>query len=593
MEDEFDTAIHNYNEAIKLNPNDAQSYWLRASVYINQDDFSRAVADINMAINISPERAIFYVGRGLVYKTEKNFDMAIADYSRAIAIDSKDGHIFWFRGIAYMGKKEFDKAIVDFNSAIELESVNAEFYATRAAAYAEKSDFEKAIADYSLAMQLDPDYAQAGLHHLEMLQKATEAPSGNCPQAGLPLWLLCGSAEQAGGKDYADAAAAVARSQGEQAQGADGGLCRGKGRAEDLGENYEAIAAMPEPQRVQRVKENTQRLESLLAMKPRQKNLVAEALVETAQDVMLQNRASLMNAMQLSDEAAKEETQKMVDSTRDFVRSSVQLISANIFNDELMNTLVAKSNGTIIQHMSRVYLNGLAFLSHYNKLVSTTSVVTKLRGSLDKNQREFYHSLLPHVHPDNIRLEQIFLGGMRAVGESDFHNWATGFLLHDIGKAAAIEYHEGVVAYDRDIVVEHVKVGYNAVMNKTNYPREAGLITGYHHEYYGDPAGYGYFRSRLDDYKKANPRAKHKACIAYDAGSVQDCQALAYFPAKVLEIIDVFDSVTDPKRKYREPLKPAEALAMMYEEFIAKQPKIDLILFDIFAKFTREPTGDN
>jgi HD-GYP domain-containing protein (c-di-GMP phosphodiesterase class II) len=177
---------------------------------------------------------------------------------------------------------------------------------------------------------------------------------------------------------------------------------------------------------------------------------------------------------------------------------------------------------------------------------------------------------------------------MRAIPEADFYNWAVGILVHDIGKTAAVEYHEGEAAYNRDIVIEHVNVGYNSVMNKTNYPRDIGLITGYHHEYYGDPDGYGYFRLYLDQYKKLNPRVKQGFCIAFEFAPMMDCEALAFFPAKVLEIIDVFDSLTDPNRKYRKPLTTDEALAMMQEEFINKHPKLDMIIFDIFSQFIKD-----
>ena len=356
----------------------------------------------------------------------------------------------------------------------------------------------------------------------------------------------------------------------------------------DFGREYEAIASMPESERIQHLLDDRKRLDSLIAQKPRQEELITEALVETAQDAMLHNHAALMNAMQLTGDEAKKQTQDLVDSTRELVKSSSQLISANIFNDDLMNTLVAKSNGTIIQHMTRVYLNGLAFLSYYNKLVSSSSMIIKLRISLEKKHQSFYHELLPHINLNDVTLEKVFLGGMRAITENDFYNWATGFLIHDIGKAAAVEYHEGEAAYNRDIVMEHVKVGYTSVMNKTNYPTEAGLITGYHHEYYGDPAGYGFFRSYLEDYKKANPHAKPGCCITYDLKPIMDFKVLAYFPVKVLEIIDVFDSVTDPNRKYRKAMSSEEALAMMQEEFINKHKKIDLILFEIFSKFVRE-----
>jgi hypothetical protein len=295
--------------------------------------------------------------------------------------------------------------------------------------------------------------------------------------------------------------------------------------------------------------------------------------------------------MDLSEEDAKKQSQNLVESTHNLVKASSQLISENIFNDELMHTLVSKSNGTIIQHMTRVYLKGLAFLTYYNRLVSRLSIIDKLRISFNEKYYDFYHTLLPHVHPDDLTLQKVFLGGMRAIPENIFYSWAVGFLLHDIGKAAAVEYHEGEAAYNRDIVMEHVNVGYNAIINKTNYPREAALITGYHHEYYGDPSGYGYYRSFLEQSKMAAPHKKLESCISYEIEPVLNCETLAFFPAKLLEIVDIFDSLTDPNRKYKKAVTPEEAIVIMREEFIEKHIKLDAILFDLFIKFVRETSS--
>ena len=210
-----------------------------------------------------------------------------------------------------------------------------------------------------------------------------------------------------------------------------------------FGKDYEPIAHMEDSERVQHIKENKERLDRLIITKPRQENVITEALVETAKDTVLHNHAALMNVMNLSNEDAKAQTQGIVDSTHDFVKASSQLISSNIFDDELMNTLVSKSDGTIIQHMIRVYLNGLAFLSYYNKMVSSSSMINKMRVSFDETYQRFYHGLLPHIHPDHFTLEKVFHGGMRTISESNFYSWATGFLIHDLGKAAAVEYHEG------------------------------------------------------------------------------------------------------------------------------------------------------
>lgn len=67
--------------------------------------------------------------------------------------------------------------------------------------------------------------------------------------------------------------------------------------------------------------------------------------------------------------------------------------------------------------------------------------------------------------------------------------------------------------------------------------------------------------------------------------------ALAYFPAKVMEIVDVFDALTDPNRKYRKPLSSDEALDFMQRQFIDEELKLDPILFDLFRTFTKETAG--
>jgi len=354
------------------------------------------------------------------------------------------------------------------------------------------------------------------------------------------------------------------------------------------GRDYETISQMNTQAKITHLIKQKQRLNELLVVKTKDSHTITEALVDTAKDAALINHAAMEEAMILADDEAKRFTQEFVDSTHEMVKLQAQLMAEDVFSNEMMNTLVEKSNGTIVQHMTRVYLNGIAFLTYYNKLVTTSSAIQKLRITFADKYRNFYKTLLPHISPDDVDLEHVFLGGMRAVSPDMFYKWAVGFLIHDIGKAAAIEYHEGEGNYDRDKVVEHVKAGYKSVIKKTNYPMEAGLITGYHHEYYGDSTGYGYFRAYLQQYKRLNPGAKQDFVIAYDLEPMMDYQALAYFPAKVLEIVDVYDSLTDPHRVYHKALTPEGAIDLMRKEFIEKHHKLDVILFDIFIDFLKQ-----
>jgi len=359
-----------------------------------------------------------------------------------------------------------------------------------------------------------------------------------------------------------------------------------------FGVEYTLVTVMPMAERVASLRRDKERLESPLLMRPGNEAMATSILVEAARNAILHNHASLANAMLLPSVDAKKQTQELVDVTRDLVRASTRLISANLLNDELMNSLIHKSNGTIIQHMTRVYLCGLAFLAYFNKQVSRSHVVSKMRITFNDKYRRFYQSLMPDIHHDYFTLERIFHGGMRVINESDMYDWATGFLIHDVGKAAAVEYHEGEAAYDRELVMEHVRVGFAGIMGKTNYPQEAAIIAGYHHEYYGDPAGYGVFRACYELYKKTHPVLTQSCCIAYDLPSVMEYKVLAYFPAKILEIVDVFDSLTDPNRRYRKAMTTEEALVMMQEEFVIRHRKIDIILFDMFSHFVLEsPTA--
>jgi len=223
----------------------------------------------------------------------------------------------------------------------------------------------------------------------------------------------------------------------------------------------------------------------------------------------------------------------------------------------------------------------------YNKKILNSSLPNRIRINFRKRYHPYYKRLLPQLHPDDVVLERVFHSGMQAISNQQIHNFATGFLLHDIGKTKDIDYHEGNEGYDRDKVVDHVRQGYLAVVNKTAYPIESGLITGYHHEYYGHPSGYGFFRAQYSKHLKQHPRQHYNYLIGFSVKPVLTFQTMAFFPAKLLEIIDVFDALTDPNRVYKQPLTTEEALELMQKQFVEENLKLDPILLDLFMEYQR------
>jgi len=357
---------------------------------------------------------------------------------------------------------------------------------------------------------------------------------------------------------------------------------------ENFGTEYDAIAHMPIEEKVERLSQEKTLLNDLISKKSKDQTAIAEALAGTTTDAAMINHSVLEEIIHLADEQAKAYSRDVVMYTNEIIKSSARLLSRNILSDELMKIITEKSNGIVFQHITRVYLNGVAFLAYFNNKISSSSTAIKIRTSFNLKYRKFYQALLPHIDSYDLTMDHVFSEGLNIIPPDLLFKWSVGFLVHDLGKAADIEYHEGEAAYDRTKVVEHVKVGYNSVIRKTNYPREAALIAGYHHEYYGDPDGYGPFRDDLQEYNKSIANMKQNYCITCDLESILSFRALAYFPAKVLEIIDVYDSLTDTRRVYRASMSSEDALDTMYKEFIIKRRKIDPILFDIFTGFVRE-----
>ncbi len=356
----------------------------------------------------------------------------------------------------------------------------------------------------------------------------------------------------------------------------------------NFGETYQRIEQLEAEERIGLLQASARKLDELAQQDNPDAEEVAESLVQATESATLTNRATLLEALRLGNDQAKSYTIEMVKETHKMVRSTIRLVDSSVYNDDLVKAVVERSNGTVVQHMTRVFLGGLEFLLYYNKQVMTKGIANRIRIRFSREYKDYYRTLLPHLHEDYVTLEHVFYGGMKALNEVEINKFATGFLVHDVGKAEDIEYHEGDAGYERETVERHVKLGYKAVMEKTSYPREAGLITGYHHEYYGHPAGYGYFREFLEEYKRNNPQATQDYVMSYTMEPIIDYQVLAYFPAKMLEIVDVFDSLTDPNRKYRSPLSSDEALQMIGTEFVQNNTKIDPILFDLFLEFMDE-----
>ncbi len=158
---EYDIAIGDYNEAIRLNPRHKWAYNNRGIAWEHKKEYDKAISDYDEAIRLDPKLSAPYNGRGDAWRSKGEYDKAISDYDEAIRLDPKDALAYNNRGTAWYLKKDYDKAISDYDEAIRLDPQYAAPWNNRGNAWQDKKEYDKAISDYDGAIRLDPKFADA------------------------------------------------------------------------------------------------------------------------------------------------------------------------------------------------------------------------------------------------------------------------------------------------------------------------------------------------------------------------------------------------------------------------------------------------
>jgi tetratricopeptide (TPR) repeat protein len=151
-----DRAFADADRAIELDPNNFEAHCNRAGLFGLKGDYDRALTEINKAIEINPEFACAYISRANIHLHTGNFEQAVADASSAIEIDPKHAVGYDIRSYAYYRMHDYVRTISDATKAIEINPALAGPYAKRGAAYWLKTDLDSAIADYTKAAELEP-----------------------------------------------------------------------------------------------------------------------------------------------------------------------------------------------------------------------------------------------------------------------------------------------------------------------------------------------------------------------------------------------------------------------------------------------------
>lgn len=126
----MDSAISDFTNAIKYNPNESEYYTMRGIARMRIEDSDGAYTDLTKAIEINKQngtpKALPYCVRGLVNSMKGNEKAAIEDTTQSIKLQPKNPQAFHYRGLSKMSLalkissiQTMDSSIQDLNYAKE------------------------------------------------------------------------------------------------------------------------------------------------------------------------------------------------------------------------------------------------------------------------------------------------------------------------------------------------------------------------------------------------------------------------------------------------------------------------------------------
>jgi tetratricopeptide (TPR) repeat protein len=80
---EYEDAILDYNQALTIDPNNAEAVYARGNCFFGLGDMASALTDINRAISLNNREPKYYIARAIVYKKQDNMDGFRSDISFA------------------------------------------------------------------------------------------------------------------------------------------------------------------------------------------------------------------------------------------------------------------------------------------------------------------------------------------------------------------------------------------------------------------------------------------------------------------------------------------------------------------------------
>lgn len=271
-----------------------------------------------------------------------------------------------------------------------------------------------------------------------------------------------------------------------------------------------------------------------------------------------------------------------------FIYTSMSMLISLIEKYPNFNDIFSKSEYfndiSILSHTNRVSIMFISFLHYYNNLFRK-GLSTKLRLDYRNHYWNTYKKIVSHLNIKAYydKLEHIFKLGIREFTNVELTNFAVASLYHDVALFDMLDFIpvKEVIGSHRGV---HTTRAYHFAKHLFHQKDNVSIIVTLHHECYGygfSPSKHLIKKDAIN--KKLNNTTDIINLLSFEGDDIVSGAAYSYFPAKIFEVIDIYDTLSYMKGKKQD--SASSIIRYMKDSFLTDEIKIDPIVFDLFVQF--------
>jgi general secretion pathway protein A len=149
---DYDRAIKEFSEAIRLNPKLAAAHYSRGEIYFRKGDYAQAIRDFTKTIDLAPDYTFAYYSRGVANEKTGDIKEAILDFSHTVRLKPGFAPAYNDRARALFNMGHLKEALRDSELAISIAPDKPRYLATHSQILAALGQNEGAFATLEKAM---------------------------------------------------------------------------------------------------------------------------------------------------------------------------------------------------------------------------------------------------------------------------------------------------------------------------------------------------------------------------------------------------------------------------------------------------------